>query len=62
MSGCVEFDKCDFCHIEKPVERTYLRPSKYIKSETPEDYLKLYNEGAYFIIIKTCNDCGIPKM
>jgi hypothetical protein len=36
MGGDVEFDKCDFCQIEKPVGRTYLRPSKYVKPENPE--------------------------
>lgn len=62
MSGEVEFDECDFCHIEKPVVRTYLRPTKYVKPEDPEEYLKLYNEGGYFIIVKTCSDCGEPKI
>jgi len=62
MGGDVEYDKCDFCHIEKPVGRTYLRPSKYVKPKNPEEYLKLYNEGGYFIIIKTCSECGEPKI
>ena len=31
MSGDIEMDKCDFCNEVKPVERTYLRPSKYVK-------------------------------
>lgn len=62
MSGHVEMDKCDFCQEVKPVERTYLRPSKYVKPESPEEYLKLYNEGGYFIIVKTCSDCGVPKV
>lgn len=62
MSGDVEMDKCDFCQEVKPVERTYLRPSKYVKPESPEEYLKLYNEGNYFIIVKTCFDCGTPKV
>ena len=62
MGGDVEFDECDFCHIEKPVERTYLRPTKYVKPENPEEYLKLYNEGGYFIILKTCFECGVPKV
>jgi hypothetical protein len=62
MGGDVEFDKCDFCQIEKPVVRTYLRPSKYVKPENPEEYLKLDNEGNYFIIVKTCFDCGEPKI
>jgi hypothetical protein len=61
MSGVIEFDKCDFCHQEKPVIRTYLRPSVYVKSQDPQEYIKLYNEGNYFIIIRTCSDCGIPK-
>lgn len=61
MSGDIEMDKCDFCHEIKPVERTYLRPSKYIKPQDPEDYCKLYNQGSYFVIIKTCNDCGTPQ-
>lgn len=61
MAGEIEEDKCDFCKEIKPVERTYLRPSKYVKSKEYEEYKNLYNEGSYFIIIKTCNDCGIPK-
>jgi hypothetical protein len=56
----IEVALCDFCHEEKSVERTYLRPSKYVKPEYP-DNIKLYNEGSYFIIVHTCNDCGIPK-
>lgn len=31
MSGEIEFDKCDFCKEEKPVWRTYLNPTKYVK-------------------------------
>ncbi len=62
MSGDIELDKCDFCHQTKPVERTYLRPSKYVKSEKLEEYNKLYNQGEYFIIIRTCSECGVPKL
>ena len=62
MSGECEMDKCDFCHEVKTVERTYLRPSKYVKPTEAEKYCKLYNEGSYFIIVKTCNDCGTPKI
>lgn len=62
MSGGIEFDKCDFCQVEKPVGRTYLRPSKYVKPEKLEDLKDLNNEGDYFIIIKTCNQCGVPKL
>ena len=61
MAGEIEEDKCDFCKEIKSVERTYLRPSKYVKSKEYEEYKNLYNEGSYFIIIRTCNDCGIPK-
>lgn len=61
MSGESEVSLCDFCHEEKPVERTYLRPSKYVKPEHPEN-LKLHNEGDYFIIVWTCGDCGVPKL
>ena len=60
MSGCIEHDKCDFCKQEKPVWRTYLRPTKYVKPENLEEANKLYNQGSYFIIVKTCNDCGEP--
>jgi hypothetical protein len=56
--GDVEMDKCDFCHEIKLVERTYLKPTKYVKPEKLEDFDKLYNQGSYFIIIRTCNDCG----
>lgn len=59
MGDC-EMDKCDFCHEVKHVNRTYLEPSKYVKPAT-EDRLKLYNQGDYFIIIRTCTDCGEPK-
>jgi hypothetical protein len=62
MAGEIEQDKCDFCKEIKPVERTYLRPSKYVKSKEYEEYKDLYNEGSYFIIIRTCYDCGIPKI
>jgi hypothetical protein len=81
MSGEIEKDKCDFCKEIKPVERTYLKPSKYKKpqlkdfydvddprgcsSSEHDDYVKkinsLYNQGDYFITIKTCTDCGTPK-
>lgn len=60
MSGEIEVDKCDFCHQEKPVWRTYLYPNKYKKPESFEERNKLYNQGDYFIIIRTCNDCGEP--
>jgi hypothetical protein len=62
MAGEVEMDKCDFCKESKPVERTYLRPSKYVKSDDPLIWSKLYNEGRYSIIIRTCLDCGTPKI
>lgn len=57
----IEQDKCDFCKEIKSVERTYLRPSKYKKIDDIIINQHLYNEGNYFIIIRTCNDCGIPK-
>jgi len=56
----IEIDTCHFCQEVKPVERTYLYPSKYKKLKTNFNN-KLYNEGDYFIIIKTCKDCGIPS-
>ena len=62
MSGTIEFDKCDFCKEDKPVWRTYLRPTKYVKPKEFEVYDKLYNQGDYFIIIKTCNECGEPTI
>jgi hypothetical protein len=65
MAGEVEMDKCDFCKEIKPVERTYLRPSKYSILSldlSKGEHLKLYNEGRYFIIIRTCSDCGTPKI
>ena len=60
--GEQEQDVCDFCHKIKIVERTYLRPSKYTKGDSLEENNKLYNQGSYFIIIKTCSDCGTPKI
>jgi len=57
----IEKAKCDFCKEIKQVERTYLYPSKYIKSSDSTSNQNLYNEGDYFIIIKTCTDCGKPK-
>lgn len=56
----IEIDKCDFCKQEKQVERTYLHPSKFTKPQFPNN-TKPYNDGYYFIIIKTCADCGKPK-
>lgn len=61
MSGECEMDKCDFCREIKIVGRTYLYPKKYIKPDTIEERIGLYNEGSYFIIVKTCSDCGEPK-
>lgn len=60
MSGYIEFDKCDFCKEEKPVWRTYFYPSNYEKPKSLEEKNKLYNQGNYFIFLKTCNDCGEP--
>lgn len=51
---------CDFCKQTKIVNRTYLKPSKYKKPES--NYNHLHNEGDYFIIIWTCNDCGTPYL
>lgn len=62
MSGDIEIGICDFCHEEKSVSRTYLRPTKYVKPDKFEDYKTLYNEGNYFIIIMTCYECGEPKI
>jgi hypothetical protein len=59
MSGDIEMDKCDFCNEVKPVERTYLRPSKYVKPVFPEN-TKLYNDGNYWVIVRTCHECGTP--
>ena len=60
MSGSIEMDKCDFCQEIKQVERTYLQPSKYVKEQGAFINKTLYNEGDYFIIVKTCADCGTP--
>ena len=59
VMGDIEISECDFCKEIKPVMRTYLKPSKYIKPLDDSQY-SLYNEGDYFKIIKTCNDCGKP--
>lgn len=61
MSGVAEMATCDFCHETKHVKRTYLRPSKYVEPEHIEDKHHLYNQGSYFIIVRTCYDCGVPK-
>jgi hypothetical protein len=58
----IEVDKCDFCQKIVQVVRTYLRPSLFIKPSVFEEYKDLYNSGNYFIIIKTCNSCGKPKI
>lgn len=60
--GSVEVSVCDFCKQVKSVERTYLRPSKYVKPKELKEYNKLNNQGDYFIIVCTCNDCGTPKI
>ena len=60
MSDSLEMDKCDFCQEIKQVERTYLHPSKYVKEKGAFINKTLYNEGDYFIIVKTCIDCGTP--
>jgi hypothetical protein len=60
MGEC-EQAECDFCKEIKVVERTYLRPSKFIPPRNFWEYDKLYNQGDYFIIIRTCSDCGVPK-
>lgn len=62
MSGEIEIGRCDFCQEIKPIERTYLRPSKYKKPKDPQEYIKLFNEGNYFFILHTCSDCGKPKI
>ena len=60
MSGSIEMDKCNFCQEIKQVERTYLQPSKYVKEQGAFINKTLYNEGDYFIIVKTCSECGTP--
>jgi hypothetical protein len=60
MCGEIEFGKCDFCQQAKQVERTYLHPSKYVKEQGAFINKTLYNEGDYFIIVKTCSECGTP--
>jgi hypothetical protein len=60
--GDIQKDYCDFCKEYKPVERTYLKPSKYVKNKDNPLNNKLCNEGDYFVIIKTCFDCGTPKV
>jgi hypothetical protein len=57
-----EMNKCDFCNQIKSVERTYLHPSKYAKEQGAFINKTLYNEGDYFIIVKTCVDCGTPQL
>ena len=59
--GDIEKAVCDFCREVKPVKRTYFYPSKYKKPDDIKDQVKLYNEGNYFVHIKTCFDCGEPK-
>lgn len=62
MCGDIEKGICNFCLKEKIVSRTYLRPTKYVKPEKFEVYNNLYNQGDYFIIIFTCDECGVPKI
>lgn len=59
MSGDIEVDECDFCKQIKSVIRTYFKPSVYRNRKNMESK-KLYNEGDYFIIVKSCFDCGEP--
>ena len=59
--GNVEVDKCDFCNCIKSVQRTYFYPSNYKKPKELIESNKLYNEGDYFLFLKTCIDCGIPN-
>lgn len=59
--GEIEVAQCSFCKETKQVNRTYLKPSKYVKPENLEERNKLYNQGDYFIILWHCNDCGEPK-
>lgn len=58
--GDIEMAQCDFCKQTKPVVRTYVYPSNYEKPKSIEERAKLYNEGDYFLCIKTCVDCGEP--
>lgn len=60
--GEAEVDFCDFCRNIKNVQRTYLKPTLYKKPEDSIAVNKLYNEGNYFIIIRTCAECGPPKL
>jgi hypothetical protein len=60
--GDIEQDYCDFCKEIKTVSRTYLTPSKYVMNKDNFLNNKLYNQGDYFIIIRTCYDCGKPKI
>lgn len=57
----IEKGLCDFCKEVKQVRRTYLYPSKYVKSTDSTNNQHLYNEGDYFIIVYTCPECGTPK-
>jgi len=59
--GESEMAICDFCQEEKTVERTYFYPSKYKKPDNTIESCKLYNEGNYFVFVRTCKDCGEPK-
>ena len=61
MAGDVEVDVCDFCKQVESVQRTYLKPSRHCLPDSLEERLNLYNQGDYFIIIKTCSECGIPE-
>ena len=63
MSGEIEVDVCDFCHNVKHVKRTILRPTKYVRIDGKNtDGERLHNDGYYFIMIRTCDDCGVPKI
>ena len=62
MSGDIETGQCDFCKETKSIVRTYIKPLRYTKPKNPEDWQKLYNQGDYFIVIRTCHDCGCPKI
>lgn len=50
MSGSIEFGKCDICHQDKPLQRTYYRYPIKCECHGPE----------HFELVRHCTNC-VPQ-